>query len=46
MNYLELLKLALPETAVVIAAFAVILVDFMALRGQPVPPWAAPPRLP
>jgi NADH-quinone oxidoreductase subunit N len=36
MNYLELLKLALPETAVVIAAFAVILVDFMALRGQPV----------
>lgn len=36
MSYLELLKLSLPEATVVVAAFVAILVDFAALRGQPV----------
>jgi NADH-quinone oxidoreductase subunit N len=35
MSYWELLKLAGPETTVVIAAFAVIVIDFSVLRGQP-----------
>ena len=35
MNYLEMLKLALPETFVVLAAFAALLVDMVSVREQP-----------
>jgi NADH-quinone oxidoreductase subunit N len=35
-SYLEILKLALPETVVVITALAVLAVDLLALREQPV----------
>ena len=36
MSYLEILRLALPETAVVVTALAVLAVDLLALREQPV----------
>lgn len=36
MSYLEILKLAAPETAVVVTALAVLAADLLALREQPV----------
>ncbi|MEY4387595.1 MAG: NADH-quinone oxidoreductase subunit [Verrucomicrobiota bacterium] len=36
MSYLEILKLALPETVVVVTALAVLAADLLALREQPV----------
>ena len=33
MSYLELLKLAAPETVIVLTALAVLVVDLVALRG-------------
>ena len=36
MSYMEVLKLAAPETVLVVIALAVLAVDLLALRGQPV----------